>query len=192
MAPDPWLERWLPLINHRIGNLPILELGCGTGLDTTVLDEAGHRVIAIDLSPSAIAAAGARAPACEFYCQDIRGPFPNSALGVNVVVASLSLHYFAWEETLAIVDRIRGTLAPHGLLLCRLNSTNDHNYGATGHPEIERNYYRVNGQPKRFFDRAAVDALFSRNWTVHHVEERVVHRYRSPKELWEVILEKAA
>ena len=186
---DPWLARWLKLIGERAGGLPVLELGCGGGRDTEVLAGAGHRVAAIDLSPDAIVRAQARAPHAAFHCQDIRAPFPVDAAGV--VVASLSLHYFPWPETETLVDRIRSLLSPAGLLLCRLNSTNDHNFGASGHPEIDENYYLVDGAPKRFFDRAAVDRLFSSGWRLLSAEERIIDRYERPKSAWEVVLEKA-
>lgn len=192
MPRDPWLQPWLALLAERVGTRPILELGCGPGLDTEVLVAAGHRVIAVDLSPEAIAQAGARVPSAEFHCQDVRAPFPAAAAKANVVVASLSLHYFPWLETLDLVARIHAVLSPDGLLLCRLNSTNDHHFGASGHPEIEKHYYVVDGAPKRFFDRAAVDELFVRGWRWLRCEERVVHRYAQPKALWELVVEKAA
>src|SRR5258708_28020724 len=185
---DPWLECWLPLIGERAGDLSVFEIGCGGGRDTEVLTGAGHRVVAIDLSPAAIAKARARVPRAEFRCQDIRAPFPVDAAGV--VVASLSLHYFPWPETEALVGRIRSLLSPAGLLLCRLNSTNDHNFGASGHPEIDENFYLVDGAPKRFFDRAAVDRLFSSGWRMLGAEERIIDRYERPKSAWEVVVEK--
>ena len=77
-------------------------------------------------------------------------------------------------------------------LLCRLNSTNDHHYGASGHPEIEPGYYSVEGQPKRFFSRAAVVELFSSGWHVRQLEEKVIHRWDHPKSVWEAVLERAA
>jgi SAM-dependent methyltransferase len=185
---DRWLERWLPLIGERAGGLAILEVGCGGGRDTEVLAGAGHRVVAIDLSLDAIARARARVPHAEFYCQDIRAPFPVDA--ACVVVASLSLHYFPWPETQVLVGRIRNLLSPAGLLLCRLNSTNDHDFGASGHPQIDENFYLVDGAPKRFFDRAAVDRLFSSGWRLLGAEERIIDRYERPKSAWEVVLEK--
>jgi SAM-dependent methyltransferase len=188
---DPWLEPWLRLIAERAGAHPILELGCGPGLDTAVLQAAGHRIVAVDRSADSIARARASVPSAEFHCQDLRAPFPASAAGANVVVASLSLHYFSWNETLALVERIFDLLSPAGLLLCRLNSTNDHHYGASGHPQIEPNYYLVDGEPKRFFDRADMHALFATGWRVLHREERIVHRYAKPKSVWEAVLEKA-
>jgi len=108
-----------------------------------------------------------------------------------VVVASLSLHYFPWPETVALAARIRDVLVEKGLLLCRLNSTNDHHFGASGHPRIEPDYYLVDGEPKRFFGRAAVAALFANGWQTLQAEERTVDRYEKPKVLWEVVLERA-
>jgi len=193
MSRDPWLQRWLPLVRERAGVLPVLELGCGRGDDTATLVGAGHRVIAIDLSTISITAARVRAPAADYYCQDIRAQFPPHVAGLGVVVASLSLHYFAWAETIALVERIRDVLRPGGVLLCRLNSTNDHHHGASGHPPIEENFYSVNGRPKRFFNRQSVQELFATGWHVLSTEEMVIHKYPPhPKAVWEMILERNA
>jgi SAM-dependent methyltransferase len=192
MTNDPWLNRWLSLIAVHAGSSPVLELGCGIGEDSLVLANAGHRVVGIDLSAQAIAKAQQLVPLSEFYCQDIRAPFPVEVGDLGVIVASLSLHYFEWQETQALVDRIRGALSSTGILLCRLNSTNDHHYGASGHPQIAENYYSVYGEPKRFFNRGSVDALFAEGWRMRSMEENVIQRYSSPKAVWEVILERDA
>ena len=189
MADDSWLDRWLPLIAEKVAGVPILELGCGRGRDTRVLAGAGHRVVGVDLSVSAIEEAVVRTPGCEFHCRDIRAPFP--VVATNVVLASLCLHYFPWSQTVALVGRIQEVLRPSGMLLCRLNSTEDHHFGASGHPEIEPSYYLVDGKPKRFFDRAAVEKLFTAGWNVLHLRHELVGRYGAPKALWEVVLEKA-
>jgi SAM-dependent methyltransferase len=151
VSDDPWLDPLLPEIRSHVGGRPVLELGCGDGADTAVLAGTGCRVIAVDKSESALAEARVRAPSAEFYCQDLRAPFPVGSGGASIVVASLSLHYFSWQDTVELVERVRDVLVPGGLLLCRLNSTNDRNYGSIGHPEIERNYYLVAGRAKRFF-----------------------------------------
>lgn len=188
MRGDPWLQRWLPLVRDRAAESPILELGCGSGEDTATLVGAGHSLIAVDLSQPSIAKAKARAPQAEFYCQDICAPFPKQAAQLGVVVASLSLHYFPWPETLALVERIRRTLRLGGVLLCRLNSTNDHNYGASGHARIAENYYSVHGEPKRFFDEPSIQVLFGTGWSTLAAEELVTHKYAHPKSVWEVVV----
>jgi trans-aconitate methyltransferase len=188
---EAWLDRHLATIIARTGARPVFELGCGGGRDTRRLTNAGCRVIAIDSSAAAIERARSAAPTAELHRQDICAAWPASVVRPDVVVASLSLHYFAWSETTAIVDRIRAALTPAGMLLCRVNSTKDVHYGArvdsASHPSIEPNYYSVDGRPKRFFDRPAVDVLFATGWNLRHVEERVVMRYTHPKTLWEIV-----
>ena len=189
---DRWLDRWLALVADRAAGQPVLELGCGAGRDTEVLAGAGHLVVGLDLSPAQVDAARSRAPSAQLSCQDVRDPFPASAAQARVVVASLSLHYFAWSETVALVQRIRKLLLPNGLLLCRLNSTNDVHHGAVGHPEIEKDYYLVGDQPKRFFDRAAIETLFADGWRTLSLQEQTVQRYARPKVLWEAVVESVA
>jgi SAM-dependent methyltransferase len=144
--------------------------------------------VAFDLSRIAVAVAKARVPSASIECRDTRLPFPLSAQGAGVVVASLSLHYFPWTETVSIVQRIREVLSPAGLLLCRLNSKEDLNFGATGYPEIEPDFYLVDGEPKRFFDGPCVQRLFADGWKVISQEHFVTRKYVKPKALWEVIL----
>lgn len=190
MTGDPWLERWLPLIAERAAGTAVLELGCGGGRDTQVLANAGHRVVALDQSPGSIARARTRVPGGKFHCQDLRSSFPVPPGSAGVVLASLSLHYFPWPETLAIAARIGDCLRAGGVLLCRLNSTRDENYGAAGHPEIAENYYMVDGEPKRFFDRQAVLDLFAAGWKLLSIDELTIDRYAEPKIVWEAIVER--
>ena len=178
----------MPLLAKRTAELPILELGCGTGRDTAAFAAAGHRVVGIDMSARAIEQARQRVPSGEFRVQDIRAKWPVERAGA--IVASLSLHYFPWAETELLVERIGKTLTPEGVLLCRLNSTNDHHHGASGHPEIEQHYYLVSGRPKRFFDSADVDRLFGLGWRALCKKEGVIARYDHPKSVWEVVLER--
>lgn len=190
MLTDPWLRRWLPLAVQRAGTDPVLEIGCGHGDDTVVLCGAGLRVHAFDLSRAAVGIAKARVPSATIECRDVRDPFPAHAQGLGVVVASLSLHYFAWAETQLLVDRIRAVLRPGGVLLCRLNSTQDHHFGASGHPEIEPGFYLVKGEPKRFFDERSIGLLFGAGWARLSLEHAVTRKYLRAKALWEVVLER--
>jgi SAM-dependent methyltransferase len=188
VSADQWLQRWLPRMCERAGASAVLELGCGDGRDTAAMAEAGLHVVAIDLAADAIARARAAAPGAEFHVNDVRAPFPVHA--APVIVASLSLHYFDWTETLAIIARIRATLGPRGLFIGRFNSTNDHNFGASGYPRIDDNYYLVRGRHKRFFDRDSIDTLFGVGWRTIAVGETTIQRYDEPKVVWEVVVEK--
>jgi SAM-dependent methyltransferase len=190
MLNDPWLNRWMPLIRERAGSGLVMEIGCGHGADTVTLAREGISVFAFDLSLAAVSVAKLRASSANIERRDIREPFPEQLTGLGVVIASLSLHYFSWAETKTLVERIRSTLCPGGVLLCRLNSTLDHNFGATGHPEIEPNYFLVNGEPKRFFDKTTIEALFSEKWGTLAQEHFVTDKYFKPKALWEVVVER--
>ena len=192
VSSDPWLQPWMPLILERAGTGPVLEIGCGTGQDTLTLADAGARVVAFDQSPQAVAKARERAPQAEITCQDARDPFPSLGLRIGVVIASLSLHYFSWSETRSLFARVHDQLCHGGLFLCRLNSTNDHNHGASGHPQIEPNYYLVDGLPKRFFDRASIDQLFAHGWRILSMQELATDKYARPKVLWELVVERDA
>lgn len=190
MLTDPWLNRWVPLVRERAGTDIILEIGCGHGDDTAVLSNAGQDVCAFDLSRTAVGIAKIRVPTATVECRDVRDPFPKRCHGLGVVVASLSLHYFAWDETQALVRKIRSALRSGGILLCRLNSTQDRNFGASGHPELEPNFFLVNGEPKRFFDETSIELLFDDGWKKLSMEHYVTSKYVKPKALWEIVLEK--
>jgi SAM-dependent methyltransferase len=187
---DEWLKPWLPIITATAQSNPVLELGCGNGHDTVQLTAAGLRVIGIELSAAELSIAQQRAPNAMFYQQDLRAPFPQEAQNASVIVASLCLHYFSCSETQQIVERLHAALPANGLLLCRLNSTNDHFFGATGHREIEPDYFDVNGIPKRFFSETSARQLFEEDWHFLSVREYASYKYAQPKWLWELILRK--
>jgi SAM-dependent methyltransferase len=186
-ADDAWLQRWLPLLRERTGERCVLELGCGQGRDTAVLQATGLRVVAIDRSGEALAGARRAVPGATFIESDLREPLPVEPGDVGAIVASLSLHYFDWQTTRQIVERLRACLAPDGPLLCRVNSTRDVYHGASGHPAIEPGYFRVGDTTKRFFDRADLLTLFGDGWQVVALDEQTIDRYEQPKVVWELV-----
>ena len=123
-------------------------------------------------------------------CRDMRDTFSDQARNLGVIVASPSLRYFDGSATGAMIQRIRSMLRPSGILLCRLNSVQDHNFGASGHPELEPNFFLVKGEPKRFFDEPSIKSLFFEGWNILSLEHFVSEKYAKPKALWEVVLER--
>ncbi|HET7270707.1 MAG TPA: class I SAM-dependent methyltransferase [Rubrobacter sp.] len=187
---DHWLERWQTVLETSRDD-PILELGCGSGQDARFLTGLGFAVIATDLSEEALELTRRRAPDARVQNVDLtrRLPFPDAAF--RVIVASLSLHYFLWRQTLEILDDVRRCLRPHGHLLARLNSTRDPHYSAAEKQEIEANFYLVGGMPKRLFDGTSVDDLFENGWEIVEANERMTRRYGEEKLVWEVAARKA-
>ena len=132
----------------------------------------------------------ARAPRAETKNVELTSGLPFHDDHFQVIVASLSLHYFPWLKTMEILEEVRRCLAPDGYLLARLNSTRDDHYAPADKEEIGPNFYLVDGHPKRLFDRQSVDALFARGWDLTSVVERTTERYGEEKTLWEIIASK--
>ncbi len=186
MDKDPWLDKWIPLIQQKSVNGFILELGCGSGWDTVELLNAGCNVIASDLSIENLSVTKQAVPNAEVIQLNHSQPFPFVNHSISVIVASLTLHYFTWTVTLLIASELKRCLKTDGILLARFNSTNDVNYGAGSGLEIEPNFYQVETSIKRFFDETAVQT-FLQGWDIQFLEENVIYRYERPKSVWEVL-----
>ena len=186
MKNDSWLDKWLALIQKKSAGGYVLELGCGSGRDTVDLLSAGCKVIATDLSMKNLAVCTKSVPQASLVQMDNGKIFPFADHSIPVIIASLSLHYFAWDVTMQIASELRRCLKADGVLLARFNSTNDHNYGASSSMEIEPNFYQVGTSTKRFFDENSV-CLFLQGWDIQFLEENIIHRYEKPKSVWEVM-----
>lgn len=171
---------------------PVLELGCDTGQDTRWLLDRGFSVVATDLSFEALQEARQSAAGALYVRHDLRTPLPFAPASFGAVVASLCLHYFDADTTARAIAGIRQSLAPGGLLLCRVNSEHDVLHGAGSGDEIEPGFYRQSARYagcKRFFSAGDLDRFFpSRDWQALGREERTVLRYDEPKIAWELVL----
>lgn len=191
MPTEFWLKEWIDLIASRTLNPAILELGCGSGRDTIFLAQHGFtRLTVTDLSAEALDECTRVVPTVSAVRHDLREPLPFADDCFDVVIASLCLHYFDWKTTQEIVARVRSCMVDDGLLICRVNSTNDVNFGAVGHPEMAPHFYDVDGRKKRFFSRENVDALFGDGWARIATEEKEIDRYEKRKVVWEVVARK--
>jgi SAM-dependent methyltransferase len=189
---DRWMQKWAKLLAAGAGRGGgVLELGCDNGRDTDWLVQQEYRVVAADISIDALRQCAHAVPAANVVQLDLSRPLPFADGSFGAVVASLCLHYFPWETTLAAMAEIHRCLKPFGILLCRVNSTRDLLHGArSGGRELERHFYEVNGtyaRYKRFFDRNDVQALFEGDWKVLQCAERTIHRYEKPKVAWEIV-----
>jgi SAM-dependent methyltransferase len=186
---DARLERWRHVLEASRGS-PVLDLGCGAGHDALFLTELGFSVFAADFSQEALEITRRKAPAAKAENVDLtRGlPFPEARFGA--IVASLSLHYFPWHQTLQILDEVRRYVGPGGFFLARFNSTRDPYYSAAEKRRIGNNFYLVGGMPKRLFDRRDIAMLFATGWETLAANERATRRYGGGKVVWEVATKK--
>lgn len=75
----------------------VLEVGCGTGKNTSLLAEIGGSVTAVDFSPGMIAQAKAKitAPNVTFQVADITQPWPTADAAFDLITFNLILEHIA-------------------------------------------------------------------------------------------------
>ena len=169
-----WLEPYSDLLVGK----EVLELGCGSGIDTRVLGGLAKRLVSSDLDPGINCAATT-------MIVDHSKPLPFNGGVFDTVVASLCLHYFKIEKTKEIITEIYRVLNRGGTLICRLNSSMDTNYGAVGYSEIEPGLFDVNGEQKRFFKKQEIIELWSQGFEISDIIHKSIDRYESPKFVYE-------
>ena len=185
MNDDRWLLNWLDEIKNAATNATVLELGCGRGRDTEFLSTHGFQVVALDCRRESLCRCARVRDAMPVQADLATNlPFADHAFGA--ILASLSLHYFSWSITQSIMAEIKRVLDRRGMLLIRVNSTEDTNYGAGQGSQLEDNYYRVGRQTKRFFDGASVHDLLS-EFDLQAVQHQTIDRYGRDKNVWEAM-----
>lgn len=185
---DLWLDKYKDILS-KSKDIPIIDLGCGFGNDTLYLKERGYDVISCDFSEEALKALGNFMDNLNVKCFDLQDGLPFENDSARVIISDLSLHYFSWNDTKKILNEIKRVLMKDGMLLCRVNSSNDINYGAGQGIEIEENFYDINGKLKRFFNEVQLRKIFE-DWDVQYIKESEIHRYKSHKIAWEISIRK--
>lgn len=137
---DLWLNSYLSILHDR-GVKKVLEIGCGSGNDTRFLDGNGFKVTATDFSEVALSIVKANIPNVQVLHHDTQDKFPFEDGEFELIVASLSLHYFDKSVLNQILSEVRRMLIDKGLFLIRLNSVNDED--AKIDHVIDRYFYSI-------------------------------------------------
>lgn len=184
---DEWLDPFVGRL-ARTGR-PVLDLGCGPGDDAAFLASRGFTAIGLDRRSPAPSLAGRGA---SFVRGDLRWlPFRETSF--DTVIASLSLHYLPWNETVAAFRAATGLLREGGVFLFRVNADDDLEHGAGLGVEVEPGFRRMPAgyggysSAKRFFDEQMVRAALPPSLAIERLEHRTIHRYEAPKRVWECL-----
>ncbi len=188
--PDSWLGRW-GIVLADVSGASVLDLGCGRGRDSRFLLAEGFEVTSLDFSIEALNRAREHGLARGRQIQsDVTDGIPFKSRAFGLIIANLVLHYFRWHDTVNLMGELARSLEPGGKILVRVNSTDDHEFGGAGNPEIEPGLCLVEGVAKRFFDRESVTRLFDEEWRLLDVFERTSIRDSRTKRLWEACAER--
>lgn len=189
---DLWLDEYKEILESNKNN-EILDLGCGIGADTLYLIERGYNVLSCDFSNEALKSIQDNIPNSKTLYLDMMKKFPIKDNTYSLIIADLSLHYFDNETTIHIMREIKRILNNNGILLSRVASVNDFNFGAGVGEELERNYYFEGDYTKRFFDFEDINKYFGIIGSVQAEETQMTRNedeYLKPKILYKVKVEK--
>ena len=177
---DPWLADHTDLLRP---GLAVLDLGCGNGDDSQDLVERGLQVVAFDQSRVSLRRARRRASKIRIVHGDMRAPSPFADATFDLIVASLSLHYFTWQQSERIIEEVRRILRPSGWLICRVNRVGDVHFEYGKGAEIEPDFFEVRpGHFKRFFTEDSLRRLLDGAFDVDSLVPRVSMRWRKEKQ----------
>lgn len=185
---DNWLDDYQDLLNQN-KNTVILDLGCGIGADTLYLIERGFKVLSCDFSESALASIQKYIPQSETTYLNMLEDFPFNDESFSIIIADLSLHYFNNDTTIHIMKEIKRILKNNGVLLARVASVNDTNFGAGIGLKLEKNFYFEGDYTKRFFDTYDIQKYFSIIGEVKAHETSMMRdeeEYSKPKVLYQI------
>ena len=156
---DLWLDNYNDILEKN-KDTEILDLGCGIGADTLYLIERGYKVLSCDFSKEALKSIEDNIPNSKTEYLNMIEEFPIQDSTYSLIVADLSLHYFDRETTIHIMNEIKRILKDNGILLARVASINDFNFGAGVGEELEKNFYFEGAYTKRFFDKDDINEYF--------------------------------
>ncbi len=186
IVTDDFLDRNIDYIKNI--DTKILDLGCGNGNISKRLKELGKKVIAVDSSNIALDIVKEKLKV-EVLNIDMRNKLPFKNEKFELVIADLSLHYFSEEDTFKILREIKRILKKSGVLMFRVNSIKDINYGANSNNYISHHYYNVMDMKKRFFDIKDIFYYFQ-EYKIISIKENQMLRYEKPKNVIEGIVKK--
>lgn len=189
---DNWLDDYNDILTEN-KDTEILDLGCGIGANTLYLTERGFNVLSCDFSNEALKSISKNIPNSKTKYLDMLETFPFANESYSLVIADLSLHYFDNDATIQIMSEIKRILKENGVLLARVASVNDFNFGAGIGEQLEKNFYFEGDYTKRFFDQEDVNKYFGIIGEVESFETSMIRNeeeYSKPKMLYRIKVKK--
>ena len=182
VSTDKWLEDYSSLFEKGTN---VLDLGSGNGANIPFLLSRTNNVFALDYAESAIGIIKSQYH-IDAIVADMRSTLPYDDQMFEITISDLSLHYFSEAETCSILKEIHRVMKTNGVLLARLNSSNDIKHGAKKGTQIDDGYFEYEGRRKRFFEKGMIIDFFGSLFRIDCLEEKRTDKYLEEKVLWEM------
>ena len=128
-----WIEKYSKYFNIK-KNCTVVDLGCGKGVNSIYLEEQGFDVIACDFSSIAIKFINETYPSIKTKCFDMVKEFPKDISNVGIVLASLSTHYFSFDDTVQLYNNIHSiSTLLKGFSIVKINESAAEYHGKEKH-----------------------------------------------------------
>ncbi len=123
MAPRPELESWHKRTRRDLKDRACLVIGCGLGDDAEFLAQAGGRVTAFDIAPTAVAWCQRRFPASSvsYVVADLLNPPPDWRGRFDFILECNTLQTMRADARARAMTSLASLVAPGGrlLVICR-------------------------------------------------------------------------
>lgn len=129
---------------------PILDIGCGPGINAALMTEKGHKVTGIDFSSAMIELAQKNCPDGTFSVKKVE-EFESSEQ-FNALCLSFIIVHLKDEETESLISKLPGLVSPDGLVYISFMTGKPPGYETTSFSEKEIffNYYDPHEIIKKF------------------------------------------
>lgn len=158
---DVWIKKYECYFAEK-QDKTIIDLGCGSGINSYYLYDNGYDVIACDFSYAALEIIEKNNNQIPTLCFDMTQCIPVENKNIGIVLASLSTHYFSFRDTIALYRNIYDILEYSGYFIFRVNSIKEYECNDKDKTLdiIEENYYRLkSGAVKRYFNTSIMTNL---------------------------------
>lgn len=179
---DVWIKKYNSYFFEK-KNKTIIDLGCGSGTNSYYLKDEGFDVIACDFSSAALDWIIKNDIRIHTMSFDMTKGLPFDKESIGVILASLSTHYFTFNDTLQLYKNIYNALENQGYFIFMVNSLKEYelNDKCKVIKKLEENYYELDdGVVKRYFDINTITGLL-KGFDVIHLNESSFNYFNNEK-----------
>lgn len=147
---QPYLKQMNKFVSYFKEKSKILDAGCGSGLNSKIISEAGHEVTGFDFSESMIELAKKNCPAGIFHISTTQD-FSISEMFDGICLSFIIVH-LSDQEADNLINKVTKLLNPGGYLYISFMTGKTPGYETTSFSdsEIYFNYYRTNDIIRKF------------------------------------------